>query len=135
MKKTQITSPELSKPTGQFSHATAIQASGTLVFVSGMTPRAAADGSIVGVGDIEAQTHQVCKNIRAAMEAAGGSLDDVCRLDVYIRNMENFSVIHKVRSQYFNAPLPSSTMVEVTKFVHPDILIEMTAIGVVPPAA
>jgi len=131
MTKNQLTSPQLPKPTGQFSQATAIQASGTFVFVSGMTPRAL-DGGIVAVGDVEGQTHQVCENIRAAMEAAGGSLDDVCRLDVYVRNMEHFPVIHKVRGEYFKAPLPSSTMVEVSKFVHPDILIEITAIGVVP---
>lgn len=131
MKKTQLTSPELPKPGGEFSQATAIQASGTLVFVSGMTPRAT-DGSVIAAGDIEAQTHQVCRNIQAAMKSAGGSLDDVCRLDVYVRNMEHFQAIHKIRGQYFKPPLPSSTMVEVAKFVHPDILIEITAIGVIP---
>ena len=47
------------------------------------------DGTIAGVGDIEAQTRQVCENVKAAVEAAGGTLANVCRVDVYVRNMEN----------------------------------------------
>jgi len=66
------------------------------------------------------------------VEAAGGSLDDVCRVDVYVRNMEHFEAIHKVRREYFKAPAPASTMVEVTKMVHPDYLIEINAIAVLP---
>jgi len=65
-------------------------------------------------------------------QAAGGSLDDVCRVDVYVRNMEHFEAIHKVRREYFKAPAPASTMVEVTKMVHPDYLIEINAIAVLP---
>jgi 2-iminobutanoate/2-iminopropanoate deaminase len=72
-----------------FSHATMIEARGRLVFISGMTARRA-DGTIAGIGDIEAQTPQVCENIKAAVEAAGGAMDDICRVDVYIRNMEQF---------------------------------------------
>jgi len=102
-----------------------------MVFLSGMTARRA-DGTIAGVGDIEAQTRQVCENLKSAIEAAGGSLDDVCRVDVYVRNMEHFEAIHKVRREYFKAPAPASTMVEVTKMVHPDYLIEINAIAVLP---
>lgn len=129
--KTQLTSPKLRQPNGHFSHATMIEARGRLVFVSGMTARAA-DGSITGLGNVEAQTRQVCENLRAAMEAAGGSLRDICRVDVYVRNMEHFDVIHKVRREYFEAPLPASTMVEVNKFTSPDYLIEINAIAVIP---
>jgi 2-iminobutanoate/2-iminopropanoate deaminase len=89
------------------------------------------DGSIAGVGNIEVQTRQVCENIKAAVESAGGTLDDVCRVDVYVRNMEHFDAIHKVRSEYFKPPLPASTMVEVTKMVSPDYLIEINAIAVI----
>ena len=78
------------------------------------------------------QTRQVCENIKAAVEAAGGTLDDVCRVDVYVRNMEHFKEIHEVRKQYFKPPLPASTMVEVTKMVSPDYLIEINAIAVIP---
>ena len=133
MPKRQITSENIRQPSGHFSQAIAVEARGRLVFISGMTARRP-DGSIAGIGDIEAQTRQVCENIKAAVEAAGGSLDDVCRVDVYVRNMEHFDAIHKVRREYFKAPAPASTMVEVTKMVSPDYLIEINAIAVVPDA-
>jgi reactive intermediate/imine deaminase len=131
MPKTQISSPKLRQPSGVFSHATTIEAKGRLVFISGMTARRP-DGSIAGIGDISEQTRQVCENIKAAVEAAGGSMDDICRVDVYVRNMEHFDAIHKVRGQYFKPPLPASTMVEVTKMTSPDYLIEINAIAVLP---
>jgi 2-iminobutanoate/2-iminopropanoate deaminase len=129
--KKQITSPRLATPNGHFSHATAIEARGRLVFISGMTARTK-DGSIAGIGSVEAQTRQVCENLKAAVEEAGGTLDDICRVDVYVRNIEHFSVIHKVRAEYFKGPLPASTMVEVAKMVSPEYLIEISAIAVLP---
>jgi len=130
MAKQQITTESVSRPSGHFSQAVAVKATGTLVFISGMVARRP-DGTIAGLGDVEEQTRQVCENLKAAVEAAGGTLDDICRVDVYIRNMEHFDCIHKVRREYFKAPPPASTMVEVTKFTSPDYLIEINAIAVV----
>ena len=129
--KQQITSEKIRQPNGHFSQATVIEARGKLVFISGMTSRRP-DGTIAGIGDIEAQTKQVCENIKAAVEAAGGTLDHVCRVDVYVRNMEHFQAIHDVRKQYFKPPLPASTMVEIVKMTSPDYLIEINAIAVIP---
>ena len=131
MAKQEISTDSLRKPVGHFSQATVVEAKGRLVFVSGMTARRP-DGSIAGIGDITEQTRQVCENIKAAVETAGGTLDHVCRVDVYVRNMEHFEAIHAVRRQYFKPPLPASTMVEVTKMVSPDYLIEINAIAVIP---
>jgi 2-iminobutanoate/2-iminopropanoate deaminase len=83
-------------------------------------------------GGIGPETRQVCENLKAAAEAAGGTMDDICRVDVYIRNMEQFEAIHKVRREYFREPLPASTMVEVVKMTRPDYLIEISAIAVIP---
>jgi 2-iminobutanoate/2-iminopropanoate deaminase len=130
MPKREVTSDSIRKPIGVFSQATVTEARGRLVFISGMTARQA-DGSIAGIGNIEVQTRQVCENIKAAVEGAGGTLDDVCRVDVFVRNMEHFDTIHKVRREYFKPPLPASTMVEVTKMVSPDYLIEINAIAVI----
>lgn len=130
MPKKQIVSAKLRAPSGHFSHATMAEARGRLVFISGMTARRA-DGSIAGVGDIEAQTRQVCENIKAAVEEVGGTMDDICRVDVFVRNMEHFDLIHKVRRDYFKAPAPASTMVEVCKMTSPDYLIEINAIAVI----
>src|SRR5436190_23696894 len=131
MPKQQISSDRIRQPSGHFSQATVVEARGRLVFISGMTSRRA-DGSVAGIGDIEAQTRQVCENLKAAVETAGGSMDDICRVDVYIRNMEQFAAIHKVRREYFRQPLPASTMVEIVKMTHPDYLIEINAIAVIP---
>ncbi|MGJ7574817.1 RidA family protein [Variovorax sp. RB2P76] len=127
--KQQISSPALAQPNGHFSQATVADAKGRLLFISGMTARAA-DGTITGVGNIELQTRQVCENLKAACEAAGGNLKDICRVDVYVRNIEHFDIIHKVRREYFASPVPASTMVEVAKMVKPDYLIEISAIAV-----
>ena len=130
MPKKQVSSEKISKPNGHFSQATVTEARGRFVFISGMTARRP-DGTIAGIGDIEAQTHQVCQNVKAAVEAAGGTMDDICRVDVYVRNMEHFEKIHKVRREYFKAPAPASTMVEITKMTSPEYLIEINAIAVV----
>ena len=130
MAKQQITSYRMRKPSGHFSHATTIEAQGKLVFISGMTAHQP-DGTVAGVGDVELQTRQVCENVKAAVEAAGGTKADICRVDVFVRNMEHFDTIHKVRREYFAPPLPASTMVEVTKMTHPDYLVEISAIAVV----
>ena len=129
--KQQIISKKLRQPNGHFSHATAIAAAGKFVFISVMTARTV-DGTIAGLGNIEVQTRQVCENVKAAVEEAGGTLNDIVRVDVYVRNMEHFDIIHKVRREYFVAPAPASTMVEVCKFTSPDYLIEMNAIAVLP---
>src|SRR6202040_4222154 len=131
MSKKQITSEKIRQPSGHFSQATTVEARGRLVFISGMTSRRP-DGTIAGIGDIEAQTRQVCENVKAAVVTAGGTLDDVCRVDVYVRNMEHFDLIHKVRREYFRPPAPASTMVEVTKMTPPEYLIEINAIAVLP---
>jgi 2-iminobutanoate/2-iminopropanoate deaminase len=129
MPKRQVTTDKIGRPSGHFSQATIAEAKGRLLFISGMTARKA-DGSMAGVGDIEAQTRQVCENLKAAIETAGGTMDDICRVDVYIRNMEHFPLIHKVRREYFPSPPPASTMVEVVKMTSPDALIEISAIAV-----
>lgn len=129
--KQQHNPATLATPNGHFSAAISIvPANGRMVFVSGMTARKA-DGTIAGIGDIEAQTRQVCENLKAAMADAGGQLTDIVRVDVYVRNIEHFEAIHKVRREYFPAPAPASTMVEVAKMVKADYLIEISAIAII----
>jgi 2-iminobutanoate/2-iminopropanoate deaminase len=130
MPRTQISTDRIGKPSGHFSQAIAADARGRLVFISGMTSKRA-DGAVAGVGDIEAQTRQTCENVKAAVEAAGGTMADICRVDVFVKSMADFDVIHQVRRQYFPDPPPASTMVQITGFTHPDYLIEMNAIAVV----
>ena len=130
MPRQQINSDRIGKPSGHFSQANVIEARGRIVFISGMTSKCA-DGTIAGVGDLEAQTRQMCENVKAAVEAAGGSMTDICRVDVYVKDMTGFDIIHRVRREYFPSPPPASTMVAVSGFTHPDYLIEMAAIAVI----
>ena len=130
MAKQQIRTPHLAEPAGHFSQAVSIEAKGKLVFISGMTARRP-DGRIAGIGDIEAQTRQVCENIKAAIEAAGGKLDDVCRVDVYLRNIGDGERVNKVRREFFGSPPPASTLIEVTKLASPEFLVQISAVALV----
>src|SRR5262249_14407540 len=94
------------KPPGVFSQATIIEVDGYSYFRDDGASRRRHD---TGTGDIAAQTRQVCENLKAAVETGGGTMNDICRVDVYVRNIEQFEAIHKVRREYFKAPLPAST--------------------------
>ena len=129
MPKQQIRTARVAAPSAHFSQAIAVEAKGKLVFVSGMTARRP-DGTIAGIGDIEEQTRQVCENIKHALEAAGASMDDVCRIDVHLRNIGDRERFNKVRKEFWPANPPASTLVEVSKLVSPEYLVEITAIAV-----
>jgi 2-iminobutanoate/2-iminopropanoate deaminase len=128
--KKQLHTDQLSAPSGHFSQGVIASASGRMVFISGMIARDV-DGRVIGAGDIEAQTRQVCENLNRAVGAAGGTLNDVVRVDVFVRNIEHFDAIHRVRREYFDAPAPASTLLEVSKMVSPEMLIEINAIAVI----
>ena len=128
--KEQLHTAQLSAPSGHFSQGVIAPASGRMVFISGMTARDV-DGRVIGSGDIEAQTRQVCENLKRAVGAAGGTLNDIVRVDVFVRNIEHFDAIHQVRREYFDTPAPASTLLEVAKMVSPEMLIEINAIAVI----
>lgn len=120
----------LSKPRGVWSTAV-VSRPGRLVFVSGLLAKDQ-NGELVGLGDIGAQTEQVLKNLKASVESAGGTLADVVRVDVYVRDIKKFAEIHAVRRRYFPENPPTSTMVEVSSLTDERCLIEITAIAVIP---
>jgi 2-iminobutanoate/2-iminopropanoate deaminase len=99
-----------------------------LVWVSGQL---AFDQSnnVVGPGDMRAQTEQCLTNIRRCLEQLGGSLADVVQVTVFVRDMSELAAIHEVRLRYFSPPFPTSTLVTVSGFVHPDALIEINAVA------
>ena len=129
--KHQIKTNRIVESGGHSSQAITVEASGRLVFISGMTARKP-DGTIAGIGDIEEQTRQVCENIRSAVEAAGGTLDDVCRVDVYLKNIGDRERVQKVRRQFWKVIPPASTLIEVSKLASPQFLVEISAIALIP---
>lgn len=88
-------------------------------------------GDIIGKGDIGVQTEQCIKKIANALEKMGGTLDDVVKVTVFVKEMDRLEEIHKIRLKYFKEPYPASTLVQITDFVSPDILIEIEATAVI----
>lgn len=131
--KTAVRTANASALPPHFSPAIVAPAAGRLVFVSGMTAKTA-DGSIAGIDDAGAQTVQVCENLASALAAAGGTLADVCEVTVYLRRIADYQAVNEVRLQYFPSPAPASTLVEVSRFVSDDYLVEISAIAVIPAA-
>jgi enamine deaminase RidA (YjgF/YER057c/UK114 family) len=125
--KTVMPVEGLSKPLGVWSTVMVVRP-GRLVFIAGLLAKDKT-GKIVGPGDMGAQTKQVCENLKLAIEAAGGTLADLVRVDVFVSDISQFDVIHQVRRQYFPADPPVSTMVEIRKFTQPDAMIEINAIA------
>lgn len=113
---------------GVWSPAILSQGSRRTLYISGLTARNA-EGAVVGVGDYEIQTRQVCENLKATVEAAGGTLDDIVSVTVYVCDVAHFDVIHKVRREYFPKDPPASAMVEVVRLVGAECLIEISAIA------
>jgi reactive intermediate/imine deaminase len=130
MAKTILQSSELAVPAGIMSQGVAVP-SGRMVFVSGQVARGI-DGQLVGRGDIRAQTRKVLENTRSVLTEAGATMDDVVKVTVFVTNLaEHFSAIHEIRAEFFSSDYPASTLVEVSRLVDPDMLIEIEAIAVV----
>jgi 2-iminobutanoate/2-iminopropanoate deaminase len=85
--------------------------------------------NFIGKGNMRAQTEQVLKNIKNALEKLGGTMDDIVQVTVFVKEMGSLKDIHDVRLKYFKEPYPTSTLIEVKGFVHPDALIEINAMA------
>lgn len=130
MEKRQLVSTHLNKPLGIFGQAVEVTGANKTVYVSGLTSRNP-DGSVYAAGDIKAQTERVLENLNHVLAEAGGTIRDIVKVTVFIRDMNMFKEIHEVRAKYFAAPFPASTMVEVSRLVDEELLIEIEAIAVI----
>jgi len=104
---------------------------GRLVFVSGCVA-SDANGKVVGGTDVVAQARQVHENIKRCLTAAGATFADICKVTVYVKNMADREKINTVRKEYFGTSRPASTLIEVSRFVSSDYLLEIEAIAVKP---
>ena len=125
-----VNPPEVWQPFGAFSMAV-VQGDGRVLHLKGQVALDR-DGQIVGRGDMQAQVRQTLENIQVVLGHFGGKLADVVSLTHYATDIEAFMAAGAVRQQFFAAPFPVTTTVEVSRLYDPDLMVEITAVAEIP---
>ena len=105
---------------------------GTLVFVAGITSRSEKDASPVYPGDMRAQIRQVCENIGRALRSVGADFSDVVKTTTFTTDVDEYHRVSDERFKYFKSDLPTSALIGVKRLAHPDLMIEIEAMAVIP---
>jgi reactive intermediate/imine deaminase len=122
----------IAPPVGTYSHVVRVETAEVVwLFVSGQL---ALDpgGTLVGVGDLRAQTEQVFENLARVLEANGASFGDVVKMQTYVTTLEGIADVREVRARYLPAEPPASTAVQVAALFLPDAMIEVDAVAAFP---
>ncbi len=112
-------------PPGHWSNCLRV---GDLIYTSGFTSRANDLKTIQGKDAYE-QAKVIFTKIRHCIEAAGGKMDDVVKMVIYVTNMKDNALVWKARKEFFTGDYPVSTLVQVAALATPDILVEIDTIA------
>ena len=116
--------------------AQAVLARGTFLFLRGQCPQNLDTGEDVAVGDPVGQTHQVMQNIRQLVHEAGGEMEHVCKLMVFLTDVRHREPVYRVMGEYIRGVHPACTGLVVVALARPTWLVEIDATAVLPdPAA
>ena len=123
----EVRSSKLFNSPAPFSMATVTQ-SARLMHISGQVAQDAA-GKTVGPGDIEKQTVKVIENIKTLVTEQGGSLNDICKITIFLISRDHLPVVMDVRRKYFQRPYPATSAVIVVGLANPEWMIEIDALA------
>ncbi|HKV58207.1 MAG TPA: RidA family protein [Ktedonobacteraceae bacterium] len=132
MEKEIINPPSLARPVG-FSHGVAVT-DGRLLFLAGQTG-SDAEGHIVAPGNIVAQYEQIMRNFQVVVEAAGGKMQDITKLNIFVRDRDTYLVhlkqLGEVHRAFFGTYYPAMALFEISRFFQDEALIEIEGMAVV----
>jgi reactive intermediate/imine deaminase len=121
--------PALSAPTG-YTHVVQVHG-GRTIYIAGQVALDKS-GNVVGKGDFAAQATQVFENLKSALAAGGATFDNLVKLTTFVTDLSQMQTLRSIRAKYYGKNPPASTLVQITKLAHDDLMIEIEAIAVVP---
>ena len=133
MKRIKIAAPEFGLRTGAFSNAYCVEVGDAVVIHVAGHLAVDANGRVMGA-DAAAQAEHIYGIIERILAAAGATMDDVVKTTAYLTDIREYPAVNQVRNKVFAGREPASTMVEVTKLVHPEARIEIEAVAIRPRA-
>ncbi len=131
MEKTLINPPTLPRPSG-FNHGILVTG-GRLLFLVGQTA-SDVEGHITTPGDLVAQYEQVLRNLQAVVEAAGGTMQDIVKITIFVRDRDDYLAhlkpLGKVHKAFFGSYYPATALFEISRFFQDEALVEIEGIAV-----
>ena len=128
MQITVLQPDTVAKPKGTYSQGVKVSGQ-TLVFVAGQVS-VNARGDLIGKGNMRAQLRQVHENVKAVLESAGATFDNVVKTTAFVTDVEEYRKHADIRREYLKGYFPPSTVVQISRLAQPEFLIEIEAIAV-----
>jgi len=120
----------LMEPISHFSDAVV---AGSTLYVSGLVATNEA-GEVVGEGDVVEQTRQIFRNLKRILDTAGATPADIAKVTIFMRDAAQRPLINPIRQEFFGSHRPASTLVEISRLVRDDLLLEIEAVAQLPDA-